>query len=204
MPTFNKKSDEEKEVIRKEKEEKKFVKKKSPKFERMGVEELVPIIKKHDEYNCYVMEDGSLVAIYGIIEKNLRGTSETEVTFDNTCWDKLYKIYSDDLKIVTSNFPTDTRSQVDYFNHLLEKPDSLANTNPALKRLLEQKRGELIWIAENRHEENASLFAYFKNVDDFIEKDRRIRSTLSGLIYNYDESMERKILYMLYNKTEAL
>ena len=204
MPKMNKKTDEEKAHIKADKEERRFVKKKGPKFEKMGIDELVPVIRKHGDYDAYIMEDGSFLSIYGNNEKNLRGTSETEVSFDNARWDKLYKTYSDDLKVVTSNFPTDTRTQVAYYDHLLEKADSSARTNEVLKRLLEEKREELVWIAENRHEESASLFVYSENLNDYREKDRRVRSTLSGLIYDYDETMRNRILYMLYNKTEAL
>ena len=198
----NKKAD--KDALQKEKHEKKLVKKQAPKYEKMGVDELVPLVKKHNDYDCYVMEDGSLLAIYGIVQKNLQGAPEMDVSFDITKWDKLYKIYSDDLKIVTSNFLTDTRTQLEYYDHLLERADGAANTNESLRSLLEQKRYELQWISENRHEINASLFVYATSLDDLREKDRRIRTTLSGLVYDYDESLRRKIIHMLYNKTEAL
>ena len=144
---------EKKELKEKKKEEKrikKTIKKESPKYNKMSVDEMIPIIKRHDEYNLYYMEDGSLVAIYGIVEKNLLGAPEDDIMYDNACFDKLYKTYSDDLKIITSNFPTDTRKQIDYYNYLIEKNEGSPSENPVFIDLLKRKRSELTWIAENR------------------------------------------------------
>ena len=63
--------------------------------------------------------------------KDLVNASESDVNFDMYSLTKLYRAYTDDLKIISLNFPTNTKSQQIYFQHKINH-----TANPLLKNIL--------------------------------------------------------------------
>ena len=79
--------------------------------------ELLPIIGMDKGLFC--MSDGSYMDIFRIVTKDLISAAESEIEFDMLQFEKFYKMYAADCKLIGINFPTDTKRQQQYFQQFL-------------------------------------------------------------------------------------
>lgn len=68
-------------------------------------------------------------------------SSDDEIDFDQYRYTKLYKIYSDDLKIICMNFPCNTQKQQSYLKKKIE-----GTNNAKMKHWLQRRLDELEWL----------------------------------------------------------
>lgn len=196
MRTKEKLSKEEK---REKKEEKKERKDRVAFFQNQYLEDLLPIPAWDRKFNVGIMEDGTWIEFLGVTQKNLTGASQDSVNYYNSCWDRLYKTYADDLKQIHSVFPTDVSKQLEYVNYMLSKQQ-----HPTYLALLETKKAELEWLAENRHEKASALCFFAKDYEDYKDKYRQIMSLMQGLVYDMEPAKKLALIRLLNNKTLAL
>lgn len=186
-------------MISKSKEEIKEEKAREKQLKRNYISDLMPIVRWDNDKSTPIMRDGTILGMLGIRQKNLSGATQDEVMLDNLYWDKLYKTYSDDLKLVYSVFPTDTKKQIRYIDKLIKKTE-----NPAYIDFLQIKKAELEWILLNKMEKTAILFFYAKNNEDYINKYYQIKGTMQNLVYDLEADRKIKMLQILFNKDMAL
>ena len=114
---------------------------KKPKEEKIYIPkntaELLPFICTHK--GLFYMSDKSYVDIMQIVTKDLISASESEIEFDMLQFEKFYKMYAADCKIIGINFPTDTKRQQQYFQHKINTTD-----NPLFKEIVQTKYEELV------------------------------------------------------------
>lgn len=99
--------------------------------------EIIPL--KDIQNGAFKYKDGSYMDFVQIKCKDLVNSSENEVNFDMYTLTKLFKAYADDLKLISINFPTNTKTQQAYFLHKINH-----TANPRLKSILEEKYNELV------------------------------------------------------------
>lgn len=154
---------------KKEKEEKKRKKQNKQKAE------LIPLpVVDIDEYGLLILEDGTYADMFEITTKDLMSLSEDDLKWDQYMWDKLYKIYDSDLKIISFSFPTDTRDQQLYFKYLLDKAE-----NPATRHFLQQKLEEVEGVSYKFLTNSFVLVFYAKTLQDYRNKSLNIMSVLT-------------------------
>ena len=166
-------------------------------FKNKKMNELLPI--KDIENDYFILSDNSIIDVFQIKTKNLSSASEDEIEFDIMQFSRLYKVYGDDLKIVSLNFPTNTKEQQ---NYVLHKINSTNNT--IYKMHLQEKLSQLVWIEKNMTDREYYLFI-FSN-DNLKHKDNI--ATLEKCIENHlkkiDIQKKKQILYQINNKNTAI
>lgn len=171
--------------------------------EALYTDRIMPIVAWDEEYNVGVMYDGTIVDVLGVISKNLASASDSDVAFDIACWDKLYKTYPGDLKIIGFNFPTNTDEQQEYFRHLLKR-----TRNPVYREQLTIRLSELEYISDKRKDREYAILFYAKDLDDYKKQLLQIYTQLSTsitpLATKLPAEKKKQIVMNLYNKCVAL
>ena len=72
--------------------------------------ELLPIIGMDKGLFC--ISDGSYMDIFRIVTKDLISAAESEIELDMLQWEKFYKMYAADCKIIGINFPRSEERRV--------------------------------------------------------------------------------------------
>ena len=117
-----------------------YVQKKEDKktaLETKSINDIIPIVDTFK--GCFKLKDGTFMDIVQVKCKDLVNASESDVNFDMYSLTKLYRAYTDDLKIISLNFPTNTKSQQIYFQHKINH-----TANPLLKNILNEKYEKLV------------------------------------------------------------
>ena len=86
-----------------------------------GTAELLPFVCI--DKGLFYMNDKSYVDFMQIVTKDLISASESEIEFDMLQFEKFYKMYAADCKIIGINFPTDTKRQQQCFQHKINTTD---------------------------------------------------------------------------------
>ena len=72
--------------------------------ETKSINDIIPIVDTFK--GCFKLKDGTFMDIVQVKCKDLVNASESDVNFDMYSLTKLYRAYTDDLKIISLNFPT--------------------------------------------------------------------------------------------------
>jgi hypothetical protein len=167
------------------------------------VSEIMPVIAMDKETGAGILDTGLLVDMLGIRSKDQNALSDEEHDFDNACFDKLYRIYQGDLKIIALNFPTDTGKQLDYLYYKYGRTE-----NPVLRDLLQKEIDKAIWINQHRTDKEYILFFYAKDRSQHRDMLSTILGTLSRgnipLVYTLPPDRKREIYFKLNNKCTAI
>jgi len=116
----------------------------------------------------FITRDGVHVDIFHVNTFDLNSLSATDREYMITQWMRFHQAYSDDLKLISMNFPTDTSKQQAYFNH------KIANTrNYIAKEFLEEKLEELVNV-QKRGVDRYYYLMTFSEDEDKWESDRQI------------------------------
>ena len=176
-------------------------KKQEKEVQRQYIEDVMPIVAFDEALECFIMEDGTLLDMFAIITKDLNSTPTDELTYDKYLWEKLYKTYSDDIKIIGFYFHPDTSEQQEYMSRLYYRTES-----PVYQKLIREKQEELAFVeTEDVYMEMQFYLLFFaKNKPDYKEKSISIYSLLSSgflpSIERITPERKEKIIYQLFNK----
>lgn len=167
------------------------------------VSKIMPIVNFNEEGNFFVMENGNLMDLYEINCKDLLSLQDDELRLDNLTWDRLYKTYAGDLKIISFNFATDTHKQAENIDYLMSRTE-----NPVYKSFLAAKRDEAIFINQNRFDKEFCLMFFAKTEDELRERRASIFGTMSRTRYPLLKRLEldkkQAIIYKLCNQSEGM
>lgn len=174
-------------------------KKKAAKGVRKSIMELIDVQGYDRENNCYRMKNGSYMNIIQITSKDLVNSSDDEVEYDCLRFARLYKLYAEDIKIITMNFPCDTSEQQHYIEHKMQN-----QANPVYRNFLQRKLDELVWLGKHDTTREYYYMIFAKDAEE-MEKDMLLlTNTLgrgkTGLLTYLPEEKKRQILFRLANK----
>lgn len=161
--------------------------------------ENIPIVSYDERNGYYLMGDGSNMDILMIQTKDLITSSEDEVEYDCLKFAKLYKIYSDDLKIVSLNFPCNTLKQQQYFRRRIEDAP-----NEVHRYWLGRKLKELELLEKNNTTREFYIVFFSKDAEAHESNLTTILTVLStgrdGLVRKLDAEKKHRILFKINNK----
>lgn len=150
---------------------------------------------------CFVKEDGSTFDFVQINCKDLIAASDDENEYDSLCFQKLYKKYPGDLKIIGINFPTNTKENKEYVRH------KITNTkNSVYKRMLQEKYEELDWIEKWKTDREYYLMFFSSSTEEH-------KANLSSILYilsdnhlasQITEDKKKKVLFKINNKCTSV
>ncbi len=166
--------------------------------------EILPDIYYDRLNECFVNEKENLIFdIIKICSKDLVNSSDDEIDYDQYRYTKLYKIYSEDLKIICMNFPCNTRKQQSYLKKKIEKTN-----NAKMKHWLQRRLDELEWLEKNRTTREYYYMIFSQNLEEHLSNKNNIFSTLQSgrnkLCETISEEEKIQILYKLNNKSSLI
>ena len=161
--------------------------------------ELLPIIGMDKGLFC--MSDGSYMDIFRIVTKDLISAAESEIELDMLQWEKFYKMYAADCKIIGINFPTDTKRQQQYYQHKIHTAD-----NPLFKEVLQTKYEELVDVNLYYTDREYYLMIFCTSYEKYLEAVNIITVTLKnvGLVREISKEKKVGILTKLCNKSTSV
>lgn len=166
--------------------------------------EILPDIYYDRLNECFVNEKENLIFdIIKICSKDLVNSSDDEIDYDQYRYTKLYKIYSEDLKIICMNFPCNTQKQQSYLKKKIEKTN-----NAKMKHWLQRRLDELEWLEKNRTTREYYYIIFSQNLEEHLSNKNNIFSALqsgrNGLCETISEEEKIQILYKLNNKSSLI
>ena len=166
--------------------------------------EILPDIYYYSLNECLVHEMENLIFdIIKICSKDLVNSSDDEIDYDQYRYTKLYKIYSEDLKIICMNFPCNTQKQQSYLKKKIEKTN-----NAKMKHWLQRRLDELEWLEKNRTTREYYYMIFSQNLEEHLSNKNNIFSALqsgrNGLCETISEEEKIQILYKLNNKSSLI
>lgn len=166
--------------------------------------EILPDIYYDRLNECFVNEKENLIFdIIKICSKDLVNSSDDEIDYDQYRYTKLYKIYSEDLKIICMNFPCNTQKQQSYLKKKIEKTN-----NAKMKHWLQRWLDELEWLEKNRTTREYYYMIFSQNLEEHLSNKNNIFSALqsgrNGLCETISEEEKIQILYKLNNKSSLI
>lgn len=149
----------------------------------------------------FYMTDKSYMDIFQITTKDLMSASESEVELDMLQFEKFYKMYAPDCKLIGINFPTDTKRQQQYYQHLLNTTES-----PVFREILEQKLSELEEVGLHCTDREYYLVIFSATYEKYLEARNTLKVTLinAGLITEIPIEKKIRIVTKLCNKSTSI
>lgn len=163
----------------------------------------LPEIIWDDNFDCFVKEDGSCIDFVKIVSKDLSNISQDEIEVDQYRFMKLYRTYSDDLKIICMNFPCNTQKQQRYLEKKIND-----TKNKVQKDSLKRKLNELKWLEKNRSTREYYYMVLSKSIEDHRNNKNIIFGSLTsgrdGLVENLSKEEKIQIFFKLNNKCSLI
>jgi hypothetical protein len=164
-----------------------------------SIKQLINIVDYDFSNDCYITKSGYM-DILQIRSKDIVNSNDDDIEYDVLKFAKLYKLYSDDIKIVALNFPCNTDKQQDFIRHKIKMTQ-----NTLLRDVLQKKLNELVWIGKNDTTREYYFIIYGKNIDN-IEKNRLLLCTTldqskNGLVILINKEKKDLILIKMANKS---
>lgn len=142
--------------------------------------------------NVIKFKDNTYLDILRIVTQDLENLSKEDFLITAGQIQKLMMMYSDDIKIIGINFPTNTKKQQRYFRHKINYEE-----NPERKYIQTEKLRELEDIEKQSTDREYFLFIYGKNYDELLDNRSIVLSTLDGAAHMVEE-------IQLYEKIQCL
>ena len=151
--------------------------------------------------DIFYMSDKSYMDLFRIVTKDLVSASESEVELDMLQFEKFYKMYAQDCKIIGINFPTDTKRQQQYFQHLINTTES-----PVYREILQQKLEELVEVNLHYTDREYYLMIFCSSYEKYLEAKKIIKVMLitSGLVAEIPIEKKISIITKMCNKSTSI
>ena len=161
--------------------------------------ELLPFVGI--DKGLFLMRDNSYMDIFRLVTKDLISASESEIELDMLQFEKFYKMYAVDCKMIGINFPTDTKRQQQYYQRKIDSTD-----NPLFRRFLQTKYEELVDVNLYCTDREYYLMIFSESYEKYLEAKSIITVTLKNADLAEEISIDKKIsiLAKLCNKSTSI
>lgn len=189
IPKKEKKQKKEKTEKQKQKERNKRIK------EMSDMLKLIPIITFDPMRECFITNDDKYVDIVQIIAKDLSNVGRDVTHYDAMVFEKLYKIYKDDFKVIFMDYPVDVFRQIKYFKGRMNKP-----IPDVFVQYLKEKIAELEYLEQHRNNREFFIIFYSNTLEESFKNKNIIIGTLDSLAKEIDIDKKIRIFNKLANK----
>lgn len=172
--------------------------------ENKPLDELEIITQRHydEELDAFILKDGKYMDIVEIVSRDLSSKNEEDVYYEIYKKMKFYKTYSDDVKIISLNFPISTLVQRKNLEVYRQK--TLDNIR---KKWIDIMIDELKNIENTITKREYYLMYFGQNKDIFLKNKTYVLSFMSGKSKIFDELdilKKLKIIKKLYNQNSLI
>lgn len=163
------------------------------------VTDIINIVSYDTENRCYRMKDDKYMDLLQVQSKDLANSSSDDVEYDILKFCKTYRLYEGDLKIVSMNFPCNTKVQQEFLKRKKEQ-----TSNSVFKRCLDEQIRELIYLEKHVTTREYYYMIFADSLDEMEENKRSLKAVLltgrDGLLEEISDEKKHQILYRLNNK----
>ena len=165
------------------------------------ITELLPITDYDESEGCFVLKSGGCMDLMQVVCRDLEASDDTQTELLIENFHKCLKIYPGELKLISSNFPTDVKEQISYIRYKIE-----STKNEIYKHHLQSKLDELLYIQRYRTDREYYLMMFSKSIESFKNDSLQLFKQLnqSGQIEAMDYDKKVKILYKMANKNSPI
>lgn len=140
----------------------------------LSILDLIPLKKPADTGRTgFEMENGSYMNIYKINSYDYNSATDAELLTHIYSWDKFYRTFSNDCKIVAINMPIVVASNIRYIIHKYQRIQNPLYRE-ALSTFLEEFRQEL----RDREDKQFYIFLYAKDYDEMLKINARFEGSM--------------------------
>ena len=164
--------------------------------ERKGenVSEILPFKRLNHRGAGLEFTDGTYIDILRIRCKDLNASDEDVIMGDIYKWQKFYKTYSNEIKLVGINFPCNTKSQQMYFRDKIKRTKNREQLDILTEKLLRLER-----LEKEETDREYYIFYYADDINALYESRSNILSTLSDLVEDISASKKVQLFEKIFN-----
>ena len=165
-----------------------------------AIDTLVIVPHRHydEEADAFVLKDGSYMDFLEVIPKDRENQDPDEIRFDTLVMMRFYKLYSDDIKWISMNFPMNTQKQ-----RVFKKKKLDESIDPVRRRWLEHQIAEFERLDANIGRREFFLCFWGDNRDVFLSKRKKILADLGTgrgrMIKEISKDKKIRITYKMLN-----
>ncbi len=158
------------------------------------------VLHRHydEEIDAFVLEDGSYIDFFEVIPKDRENQDPDELRFDALIMTRFYKLYSDDMKWISLNFPMNTQKQ-----RLFKRRKFEETIDPVRRKWLERQIREFEKLDSNIGRREFFLCFFGENRDDFLRKRKKILGDLGvgkgRMIKEISKDKKIRVTYKMLN-----
>lgn len=144
--------------------------------------EVLPIRFYDENLNCFILEDDSCLDIFNIVPSDRSNLQGDELQYNIINNMRFYRLYSQDIKLISMNFPVNTSLQRE-----LLKTKIKTTTDEVRKLWLEREINELELLDKNVTRREFYFMYFGNNRDDFVKNKSNI---LKGIGFGRNKLVE--------------
>lgn len=188
-------------ILNRTKREEKREQKQILSFQKKNVTmlDLLPFVQYKD--NCFLMRNGKYVDILKLICKDVLSLSQDNQDTINYTYEKFYRTYGGDIKLIGTNMPVDTTQNQKYIKHKLNTTE-----NPIQKIFLEEELAQEEIAGEILTQREYYIMFFFNSIKEHDKAIEDCCYTLGNhfLVDKISQSEKEAVIYQLCNKNIPL
>lgn len=143
------------------------------------VSEILPFQRLNRHGGGIKFTDDTYFDAVQIVCKDLENISDDEMLNDLYSWQKFYKMYADEVKLIGINFPCNTKTQQRYFQKKLEK-----EKNEQRRKILQEKYDRCVRLEKENTDREYYMYFYADDNETLQQRRSSIMSILgtAGLV----------------------
>lgn len=148
--------------------------------------EVLPFKQYKEQLHCYEMKSAiyPYVELLKIIPRDRTAMSKEDADYECFMWQRFYLTYTDDIKLIASNFSVDTTKQCEYYLKKIGK-----TKNPVFKKHLARELSIFQNIAIKKKNREFVMMV-------FAENEKKMNENLSAIDNYLGIGENGRILYM--------
>ena len=178
--------------MRNKKEKKKKEKKAEPAVVKTNLD-ILPIRRYDEKLKAFILKDGRMLDIVEKTADDVDNMLEDEIQYLMISFARFLKLYADDIKLVTMNFPTNTINQQKHLESILERTN-----DPVRRKWLQRSISELQKVDRGTRKREYYLMIFSEDVKSHMEHMKEV-STMGDGVREMTFEKKVKILYKLNN-----
>ncbi len=158
-----------------------------------------PIRDYLDGENYFITAQNTIVNLFQIQGRCYYDASNDEIenlVYSNA---KFLQKYSDDFKIISMNYPTNTSRQQDFLSYMLQRPD-LRQFSDMLQKKLETLRA----LEQNTTDRQAFLMVFAKDKGHYQEQLRLLSGNPNFVVKAISREKKENIIFQLNNMNKRI
>lgn len=160
--------------------------------------DILPIRYYDDDVKAFVLEDGSYLDLFEKTADDIDNMLEDEIQYKMINFAKFLKMYKDDFKIVTLNFPTNTLAQQKHLKKIFEHTN-----DPVRRKWLQRSITELERADKGTRKKEYYFIIISENLEAHYEHIKQM-GILGSSVREVSMDKKAQILYKLCNMNSLI